>query len=246
MTARLALVTGGASGIGLATVRLLASQGLNVVMADRNRALMEKTQSDLQEQGIKVGILELDVADREGCQQAIAGLQKSHGTIGVIVNCAGVAGKSLIDDENSGAGWDRNIAINLTGSYNVIAAAAAAMKAAGTGAIVNVSSVVGLRSGRAEVGYTASKGGVLALTRHLCRELAPFGIRVNCVAPGYIETPMLLGNLGAMQSLMDEHCPMQRLGQPEEIAEAIAFLASDAASYITGAVLPVDGGFLTI
>ncbi|WP_449415847.1 SDR family NAD(P)-dependent oxidoreductase [Ochrobactrum teleogrylli] len=246
MSKKNALITGGASGIGLATVKLLANRGYQVVAVDHNLKQLEEATTTLKAQGLDVTALELDVTDRQACNSRLAELQANHGPIKVLVNCAGVAGKSSIGDENSATGWDRNIGINLTGSYNVIAAAVDGMKQAGSASIVNISSVVGVRSGRGEVGYTASKGGVLAMSRHLCRELASFNIRVNCILPGYIETPMLLGNLGAMQSLMDEHCPMKRLGQPEEIAEAIAFLASDAASYITGAELPVDGGFLSI
>ncbi|WP_158592314.1 SDR family NAD(P)-dependent oxidoreductase [Noviherbaspirillum sedimenti] len=246
MTNKIALVTGGASGIGLATVKLLAKRGNRVVVADRNRELLDNTVSELTAAGCDVFGMELDVTDRADCVRRALHLRAAYGSVSVVVNCAGVAGKSQIGDENSGAGWDRNIGINLTGSYNVIAAWVDQLKVAENGAIVNISSVVGLRSGLAEVGYAASKGGVLALTRQLCRELAPFGIRVNCIAPGYIETPMLQGNLGNMQGLMDIHCPMRRLGQPDEIAEAIAFLASDAASYISGATLPVDGGYLCI
>lgn len=253
MERKLALITGGASGIGLATARLLAERGYRVVLADKSRHNLDASLADLAGSGLEAfGLeldvfgLELDVQDREECVRKIETTRREHGPISVLVNCAGVAGKSSIGDENSGPGWDRNIGINLTGSYNVIAAAVEQLKAAGNGAIVNISSVVAMRSGLAEVGYAASKGGVLALTRQLCRELAPFGIRVNCIAPGYVNTPMLQGNLGNMQAWMDIHTPMRRLGEPHEIAEAIAFLASDAASYITGAVLPVDGGYLCI
>jgi NAD(P)-dependent dehydrogenase (short-subunit alcohol dehydrogenase family) len=246
MNNRIALVTGGASGIGFATAKLLAERGYRVALGDRNRQMLETAMAELASAGHDVFGVELDVADRADCVRRMTAVRDEFGAISVVVNCAGVAGKSNVGDENSGDGWDRNIGINLTGSYNVVAACIDQLKASGNGVIINISSVVAMRSGLAEVGYASSKGGVLALTRQLCRELAPFGIRVNCIAPGYIETPMLQGNLGNMQAWMDIHCPMKRLGQPHEIAEAVAFLVSDAASYITGAILPVDGGYLCI
>ncbi|WP_197029437.1 SDR family NAD(P)-dependent oxidoreductase [Paracoccus pantotrophus] len=241
-----AIVTGGASGIGLATVVLLARAGRKVGIADRNADQLASVCAELQAQGLAVFAVPLDVTDRAGCAAAMAEVEATQGAISTVVTCAGIAAVSRIGDEANAAGWDREIAINLTGTYNIIAGAIAQLKASPSASVVTISSVVGMRSGFAEVGYAASKGGVLALTRQLARELAAFDIRVNCVAPGYVATPMLAGGAGDVQDWMDIHTPMKRLGRSEEIAEAIAFLTTDAASYITGAVLPVDGGYLCV
>ena len=243
MNGRIALVTGGASGLGLATGQLLAERGCRVLLADSNEEQLAAVVAKFSSERLTVQGIVLDVQDRAMCATQVAHIADRHGQISIVVNSAGVIGKSKMGDENSAAGWDRVIGVNLTGSYNVIAATLDHLKAVGNGSIINISSVVGLRSGFGEVSYATSKGGVLALTRQLCRELAEFGIRVNCVAPGYIDNSM---NLGDMQPWMEIHTPMKRLGQPHEIAEAIAFLASDSASYINGVVLPVDGGYLVI
>ncbi|MBE2277533.1 MAG: SDR family oxidoreductase [Rhodobacteraceae bacterium] len=243
---KVAIITGGASGIGFATTQLLACAGYRVGIADLNTPLAIDRVAELTGSGYEAFQLSLDVTNREECGTALEKVRHQHGLVTLVVNCAGVAGRSQIGDAASGAGWDRNIDINLTGSFNMVHGCIGQLKASGKGVVVNVSSVVGERSGFAEAGYAASKAGVIGLTRQLCRELAPFGIRVNCVAPGYIETPMLGNNLGDVKSWMDIHTPMKRLGQPREIAEAIVFLASDAASYINGATLPVDGGYLCV
>lgn len=241
-----AIVTGGASGIGFATVEQLARAGRKVGMADRNADLLNTACAGLRAQSLAVFAVPLDVTDRAGCAAALAAVEEAEGAISTVITCAGVAAVSRIGDEANAAGWDREIAINLTGTYNTIAGAINQLKASPGASMVTISSVVGMRSGFAEVGYAASKGGVLSLTRQLARELAAFDIRVNCVAPGYVATPMLAGGAGDVQDWMDIHTPMKRLGRPEEIAGAIAFLTTDAASYITGAVLPVDGGYLCV
>jgi NAD(P)-dependent dehydrogenase (short-subunit alcohol dehydrogenase family) len=241
-----AVVTGGASGIGLATVVALAKAGRRVALADRNEDLLTDTCADLGRQGLDVFPIRLDVTDRAGCAAAMAEAEAAHGRISTVVTCAGVAAVSRIGDDANAAGWDREIGINLTGTYNAIAGAIGQLKASESASIVTISSVVGMRSGFAEVGYAASKGGILALTRQLARELATFDIRVNCIAPGYVATPMLAGGAGDVQNWMDIHTPMKRLGRPEEIAEVIAFLTTDAASYVTGAIIPVDGGYLCV
>lgn len=248
MTERLALVTGGAGGIGFATGKLLAERGYRVAFADRElTALQERLDTELTHAAERICAMALDVSNWDDCTRQVDTLCSELGPVGVVVNCAGVTGKSELGTEASRRGWERDISINLTGSYNVTSACVDQLKACGNGTVVNVSSVVGLRSSRAsEVGYVASKGGVQAMTRQLCCELAPFGIRVNCIAPGYIATPLLQDNLDKMQAWMDVHCPMRRLGRPEEIAETVGFLVSDAASYISGVVLPVDGGYTCV
>ena len=148
-------------------------------------------------------------------------------------------------DEAAPAEWDRSIDINLTGTYNVSMACLADLKA-NRGVVVNIASVIAFVSGFAQAGYAASKGGVRSLTQSMCRELTQFGIRVNAIAPGYIDTPMLGGPNPVRDEWLSWHCPAQRLGRPEEIAAVAAFLCSDEASFVNGATIPVDGGYLAV
>ncbi|UVK43877.1 SDR family oxidoreductase [Mesorhizobium sp. AR07] len=242
---RLALVTGAGRGIGAAIARGMAEAGARVIVADIDPTAADQTAQTLKTDGLDARGERLDVTDREALTAFASYVANSHGDLSILVNNAGVAGNERIDDAASGEVWDRNIAVNLTGAFNMARAFLPALKTT-RGSIVNISSVVAFASGFAHVGYTASKGGIRSLTQVMCREFAPFGIRVNAVAPGYIDTPMGGKGDGSTDEWLRWHCPWQRFGEPHEVASPVVFLASAGAGFINGVTLPVDGGYLTI
>jgi NAD(P)-dependent dehydrogenase (short-subunit alcohol dehydrogenase family) len=230
LAGRRALVTGGGSGIGAATAALLRSGGARVLTLD-----------------VAGGDLTADVRDEAAVAAAVAGAaRRLGGPVDLAVTAAGVyriAPATAI----SAAAWDEVLDVNLRGTFLVARETARALVAAGVGgAIVTIASTAALQADASEPSahYNASKAGVLALTRQLATELAPHGIRVNAVCPGVIDTPMLrlMDDPAAGERFVREDVPLARLGTAEEVAAAIAFLASNAAAYVTGAALPVDGG----
>jgi len=240
LDAKVAVVTGGASGIGLATVRVLAALGAEVVILDRNT-----DQALAAAAGIpRARALALDVTDAPAVEQTFTALSD----VAILVNCAGIALRHPALDHPL-EDWNRVAAVNVTGTFLCARAAARQMIAAGRGgSIVNTASIMGLSGGGLypNISYQTSKGALVNMTRALAVEWAPHAIRVNAVAPTYVRTPFIAPLL-AQPELMDrikDMTPLRRLAEPEEIAHAIGFLASPAAAMITGHTLPVDGGFL--
>lgn len=242
------LITGGARGIGLATARLALSLGARVAVADIDGERARAAAAALagpDAGGSPVG-LSVDVADEAACEAAVAEVVARLGAIDVLVNSAGIIEPSVRTVDQDLAVWRRVIDVNLQGTYLMSRAAARAMTAAGRGgAIVNLSSITGLSGFRASNAYGVSKAAVAMLTQTMATDLAGRGIRVNAVAPGFIVTDMTAGlddgKVGAER--FQRRTPLGRFGQADEVARSIAFLASDWAGYITGAVLPVDGGW---
>jgi NAD(P)-dependent dehydrogenase (short-subunit alcohol dehydrogenase family) len=244
---QIGVVTGGARGLGAAIAEELAEQGAHVVIADVDGAAAEATAARLRSGGLAVQSIPLDVADRAAVRQAAQRVAAEVGKVSILVNNAGIGlSAASIDDDGAAEEWDRTIAVNMTGVYDVTLAFLPNLRET-RGSVVNLCSVVAFTSGFAGPGYTASKGAVRSLTQKLARDLAPDGVRVNAVAPGYIDANF---SNDAMRKKLAEwigwHCPMGRFGTPAEIAEPVAFLVSSAARYITGVTLPVDGGYLTV
>ena len=239
---KVALVTGASRGIGRAVAVELARGGATVVVnyAGNEEAAAQAARL-VEEAGGTAELRRFDVADPEACKAAVSETVKAHGGLHVLVNNAGISIDGLIlrlKDED----WQRTLAVNLTGVMNLCRAAARPMMKQKGGAIVNLTSVVAQTGNPGQAAYTAAKGGVISLTKTLARELASRNIRVNAVAPGYIETDMTGALSEALKEKMVEAIPLGRQGRPEEVATAVAWLASDQSSYVTGHVLNVNGG----
>ncbi len=241
---RVAFITGGSRGIGRAVARRLAVEGyavgINYLQA---REQAEKLAAELREADCQAMAVQGDVADRVAVTAAIRQVEAAFGPVSVLVNNAGIAQQDLFQDTGDEL-WHRLFAVNVDGAYHTIQAVLPHMLNVKQGSIVNISSIWGLRGSSCEVAYSATKAAVIGLTRSLAVELAPSGIRVNCVAPGVIRTDMVEALGTETIAMLEEQSPMGRLGTPEEVAAAAAFLAGGGASFITGQVLTADGGFV--
>jgi NAD(P)-dependent dehydrogenase (short-subunit alcohol dehydrogenase family) len=242
---KVALVTGGGNGIGAATCRAFAAAGAQVAILDRDATSAERLAAEITSRNGHAAAYEIDVSDRAAFARLTEGITKAWGGIDILVNGAGTTVRRMIPDM-SPEDWDRVIAVNLTGAFNGIQAVLPYMRRRGGGAIVNVASIAGQRiSFGGTANYSASKAGLLGLTRHAAYELAPDGIRVNAVCPG----PTATAFGGAIPSqetkaVRAQKIPLGRMCEPEDIADPILFLAGDAARMITGVALTVDGGVL--
>lgn len=241
------LITGAAIGIGRATAHAFGKAGRHVIVTDILEKEGNAVVAEVEAAGGSAEFHKLDVRSTEQADALVAGIEKKHGAIGTIVANAGIAHKvplsQLSDDK-----WDYTFDIDLKGIFRVVRPAIPAMKKARKGAIVCVSSIMGIAYGWDEhVHYSSAKAGVVGLVRGLAVELARDGIRVNGIAPGYIRTAQLLSkehSLGPDADKAGEFIPMGRIGEPQDIADVILFLASNAARYMTGQVVVVDGGLL--
>ncbi|MBM7117589.1 3-oxoacyl-[acyl-carrier-protein] reductase [Archangium primigenium] len=239
---KVVLVTGGSRGIGRAICVAFAKQGATVVISYAgNEAAAQETLGLVQAAGARGEIVRFDVADTAACASAVEACVKTHGRLDVLVNNAGIAVDGLVmrvKDED----WDKQLDTNLRGAFALIRAASRPMMKQRGGAIINLTSVVGEMGNGGQAAYSASKAGLIGLTKSVARELASRNIRVNAVSPGFIDTDMTASLEGATREKMVAAIPLSRLGSGEDVANAVLFLAGDAAAYITGEVLKVNGG----
>lgn len=240
LTGKLALVTGATGGIGQSIVKALANQGAKVIMVGRNE---EKLQNLKQELSDKVYSLICDFNDDSQINSLIENAEKQFGNIDILVCNAGITKDNLalrIKNED----WDIVIQMNLTSTFKLNRAAIKSMMKRRYGRIINISSVIGLSGNAGQSNYAASKAGIIAMSKSIAKEVASRGITINCVAPGYIDTPMteVLGE--DIKNSIIAHIPTGRIGTPQDVANAVLFLASDESSYVTGHTLSVNGGML--
>lgn len=237
---KVCVITGAAGGIGRATARRFLAEGATVVLCDRSQEQVEAVRQELAGGAQVVGHT-VDVSQRETIDAMVKGVVQRHGGIDVLINNAGITADARLA-KMSLTQWDQVVAVNLTGVFQCTQAIAEPMLARGGGAIVNTSSVAGVYGNFGQGNYAATKAGVVGLTKTWARELGPRGIRVNAVVPGAIETSILATVPAEVRERIMESCWLRRIGRPEEVATVYAFLASDEASYVNGAVVEVSGG----
>ncbi|MCW2947725.1 MAG: 3-oxoacyl-ACP reductase [Actinoallomurus sp.] len=248
---KVAFVTGGGSGIGRASALTLAHEGMAVVVADADAEAAAATAAVIVGKGGRADHIQVDVTDEAGVRDAVAFTTDRFGPLSAAVNSAGIQGELAPAGECTRENWERTLSVNLTGTWLCMKEELAAMLPAKSGSIVNLASNFGLVGKPRIPAYCASKHGVVGLTKSAALDYAQLGIRINAVCPGPISTPLLdklATDAGAMGSTMrkevEESVPMGRLGRANEVAAAIAWLCSATASFVTGAALPVDGGFV--
>ena len=241
---KVAVVTGGSRGIGRAVVLELAGRGAKIVLNYAgNTAAAEETQAVARNLGAEVVLCKADVADADACEVMINVAIEQFGRVDILVNNAGITRDNLFMRMKPEE-WNAVIATNLTGVYNCCRAVVKYMIKQRSGSIINMTSVIGEVGNIGQANYAAAKAGVIGLTKSLAKELAARNIRVNAIAPGFITTDMTAGLSESIIEKLKTGVPLARLGQPEDVAHATAFLASDSTSYITGQVLNVDGGMV--
>lgn len=235
------LITGGGRGIGAAIARKCIAEGALVALCDLDQDSAQLTVDELRVAGGQASAYAADVADSASVQAMVAEVKARFGRIDALINNAGIVQDAQLKNM-SDAQWDRVIAVNLSGVYHCTRAVVSAMLEQGAGSIVNMSSVVGLYGNFGQTNYAATKAGVIGMTKTWAKELGRKGIRANAICPGFISTPIIDSVPDKVLADMAAKVPLGRLGRPEEIASVAAFLASDEASYVNGAVIEVSGG----
>jgi|TARA_B100001971_G_scaffold209081_1_gene232006 NAD(P)-dependent dehydrogenase (short-subunit alcohol dehydrogenase family) len=244
---KVALVTGAGMGLGQACALTMAEQGARVMVADLNDEAGQETVNTIEQRGGTASFVRVDVADASAVETMVKHTVDTYGRLDSAVNNAGIVGDGAPVANESESNWDLVMSINLKGVFLCCKYQVRQMLEQGGGAIVNMSSVMGLNGNAGGVSYAASKHGVIGITKCVALENAQTSIRVNAICPGIMKTPLVDGLIsrsgGAFADYAITSTPMARIGEPEEVARTAAWLCSDAASYITGTALPVDGGF---
>ena len=243
LNGKIALVTGGAQGIGRIISEELAGQGAHVILTDINLEGAEKIAAELKERGGKASAIKVDVSNASDVQSVFDLILKEYKPVDIVVNNAGITRDGLLIRMNE-VDWDLVLNINLKGSFLCSQQAVKQMMKQKSGAIVNIASIVGVMGNFGQANYSASKAGLIGFTKTLAREVAPRGIRANAIAPGFIDTEMTRVLDKAVRDKLIEQIPLARLGQPRDVANCVSFLVSEKASYITGQVININGGML--
>jgi len=240
---KVALITGGARGIGQAIALAFAKEGADIVVADVNLEVAQKTASEIESLGRKALALEMDVTNYEKVEEGINKILDKMGKVDILVNNAGITKDNLLL-RMSQADWDAVINVNLKGTFNCIKAVSRPMVKQRSGRIISIASIIGLMGNPGQANYAASKAGIIALTKTVAKELASRNINANAVAPGFIQTEMTAKLPEDIKKKMLEAIPLAKLGTPQDVANVCLFLASDESSYITGQTITIDGGMV--
>ena len=240
---KIALVTGASRGIGQSISMILAQNGAHVVCVSRNVNDVQSVADKITHQKFNASAVSCDISDSNNVTELVKDIIEKHGRIDILINNAGITRDNLLM-RMSEDDWNEVINVNLKAAFTAIKAASRSMIKQRSGRIINISSVVGLIGNAGQVNYAASKAGLIGMTKSVAREFASRGITANCIAPGYVETEMSNKLTDKVKSSLNEQIPLGRIGNVEDIAYAVAFLASDEASYITGQTLAVDGGMV--
>ncbi|MFA4989464.1 MAG: 3-oxoacyl-[acyl-carrier-protein] reductase [Candidatus Omnitrophota bacterium] len=240
---KVALITGGARGIGQAIAMTFAREGADIVVADVNLEVAQKTASEIEALGVRALALEMDVTDYAKVEPGVNKILDKFGKVDILVNNAGITKDNLILRMSQGE-WDAVINVNLKGTFNCIKAVSRPMIKQRSGKIVSIASIIGLMGNAGQANYAASKAGIIALTKTVAKELASRNINANAVAPGFIQTEMTAKLSEEVKAKMLEAIPLAKLGTPQDVANVCLFLASEEANYITGQVITIDGGMV--